>query len=279
MKADPAGDAVIVSDLAVGYAAHGASPAFEALHGISLRVHAGEVLGLLGESGSGKSTLARVLAGLHLTTGSKVGRPVITGGDATVAGFGLRHLPTRALPRFTFAVGYLAQDAGAALRPDLRVSELVAEPIFARDRRYDRTDAATRVATMLDAVHLPLLALDKFPYELSSGQRQRVALARSLVLGPSVLVADEPTSGIDVTVRDAVVDLIAGLRAEREFTAIVISHDTAVLSRAADRIAVLHEGALVALGDAASVFDDPFHPYVRRLAEALEYPADDPTTR
>ncbi|MBO0982327.1 ATP-binding cassette domain-containing protein [Rathayibacter sp. SD072] len=269
---------IVVDDLSVEYPPRGISRRWTALRGISLRVEPGEVLGILGGSGSGKSTLARVLGGDGLGSDGDRARPVITGGDATVAGHGLRHLPAREVKRFTFDVAYLAQDAGATLRPELTVSELIAEPIYLRDRRYDPKSAAVRVATLLDSVHLPLFLLDRFPYELSSGQRQRVAIARALVLGPRVLVADEPTSGIDATVRESIVDLLADLRRQEDFAAVVVSHDIDVLSRATDRIAVLVGGEVVAYGRLLEVLTESRHPYVQELGAAFaEYERFDAT--
>ncbi|TFB92096.1 MULTISPECIES: ATP-binding cassette domain-containing protein [unclassified Cryobacterium] len=259
---------IAMDDLSVSYPAHGASDSFAALRGITLRVNPGEVLGVLGESGSGKSTLARVLSGSGGSAGTDV-RPLITGGEATVLGLRLRGISRRKLARLTLEVGMLAQDAGQTLPATLTVSELVAEPVLERDARYQAGSLRTLVATMVDAVRLPLTVLTKYPYELSSGQRQRVALARSLVLGPTLLIADEPLAGVDVTVRDAVVDLIGELQRERAFTAVVISSDLAVLRRVTDRIAVLHQGVLVGLGTIDEVFADPWHPYVAELASAL----------
>ncbi|MDH6237157.1 dipeptide/oligopeptide/nickel ABC transporter ATP-binding protein [Cryobacterium sp. CG_9.6] len=265
---------IVTSDLTIEYAPHGASPAFVAVHGLNLRIAHGEVVGLLGESGSGKSTLARVLSGT--ASSSDVGglRPQITGGEATVLGFPLRRISRRQLRRLTFGVGMLAQDAAETLPSTLTVAEIVAEPVLERDRRYNRRALDTRVATMVDAVRLPLAALAKYPYELSSGQRQRTALARALIFGPSLLIADEPTAGVDVLVRNAVVDLIGELQRERAFSALVISHDLAVLRRVANRIGVMHQGVLVGLGTIDEVFHDPWHPYVAELAAALA--ADNP---
>jgi ABC-type glutathione transport system ATPase component len=197
-------------------------------------------------------------------------RPQITGGEATVLGFGLRRIRRRKLARLTFGVGLLAQDAAETLPSTMTVAEIVAEPVLERDRRYNRRALGTRVATMIDAVRLPLTVLGQYPYELSTGQRQRVALARALVFGPDLLIADEPTAGVDVMVRDAVIDLIRELQQERAFSALVISHDLAVLQRVANRIGVMHQGVLVGLGTIDDVFADPWHPYVRGLASALQ---------
>ena len=263
---------ISTSDLTVEYPPHGASGAFVAVHGLSLQIRSGEVLGLLGQSGSGKSTLARVLSGAAFSSGGGgTGdvRPQITGGEATVLGYRLRGIRRRKLSRLTFEVGYLAQDASDTLPSTLTVAEIVAEPELDRDRRYDRHTLDEQVATMVDAVRLPLSLLTKFPYELSNGQRQRGALARALVFEPSFLIADEPTAGVDATVRDAVVDVIADLQRERAFSALVISSDLSVLRRVANRIMVLHQGVLVGLGTIDEVFDDPWHPYVAGLAAAL----------
>ncbi|WP_104081371.1 ATP-binding cassette domain-containing protein [Cryobacterium sp. Y11] len=260
---------ILTSDLTIEYPPHGASPAFVAVHGFTLRLAPGEVVGLLGESGSGKSTLARVLAG-DAFVGDSIGiRPQITGGEATVMGFALRRISKRTLARLTFGVGLLAQDAADTLPSTMTVAEIVAEPVLERDRRYNRRALSVRVATMIDAVRLPLAVLGQYPYELSSGQRQRVALARALVFGPALLIADEPTAGVDVMVRDAVIDLIRELQQERAFSALVISHDLAVLKRVANRIGVMHKGVLVGLGTIDEVFRDPWHPYVAGLAAAL----------
>ena len=264
------------SDLTIEYPPHGASPAFVAVHGFTLRIAPGEVVGLLGESGSGKSTLARVLSGDAFVNDPAGIRPQITGGEATVLGFELRRISKRKLTRLTFEVGLLAQDAADTLPSTMTVAEIVAEPVLERDRRFNRRALGAQVATMIDAVRLPLALLSQYPYELSSGQRQRVALARALVFGPALLIADEPTAGVDVLVRDAVVDLISELQQERSFSALVISSDLAVLQRVTSRIGVMHQGVLVGLGTIDDVFRDPWHPYVRGLAAALQPPAVTP---
>ena len=264
--------AIVVSDLSVEYPARGASAAHVALRGVSLRVEPGEILGLLGETGSGKSTLARVLSGRGIPKRATDPGPRITGGDATVLGHSLRRARKRDISEITFHVGFLEQEAASTLEPTLTIAENVSLPIFERDHGYSRRAAGERAAMMLDTVHLPLSVLTKYPYELSSGQRQRVALARALVLGPSVLVADEPTAGIDATVRDAVIDLLGQLREHRGFSAIIVSHDLAVLRRVTTNAAVLHEGRVVGYGPIDDVLAAPEHPFVSGLATALKAP-------
>jgi ABC-type glutathione transport system ATPase component len=264
--------AITVSDLSVEYPARGASASCVALRGLSFQVDEGDVLGVLGETGSGKSTLAAILAGRGLPLRASEAGPRISGGDATVLGHSMRKARRRDIAEVTFHVGYLAQDAGNTLEPSLTVSQNVALPIFERDEHYSRRAAGERAATMLDTVHLPLSVLSKYPYELSAGQRQRVALARALVLGPSVLIADEPTAGIDATVRDAVIDLLGQLKDHVGFSAVIVSHDLSVLRRATTNSVVLQGGRVVGYGPIEDVLAEPEHPFVAGLAKALNPP-------
>ncbi|MFT7766336.1 ABC transporter ATP-binding protein [Clavibacter tessellarius] len=255
-------------DLRLAYAPRRGADTPPAVDGVTLRIRPGEVLGLVGASGSGKSSLARVLAGLVPPGEEGAAVPRITGGDASVLGQGLRRMGRRARTRTTYAIGYVPQDAGTTLHPQLTASEAIAEPIFSRDRRFDSQVAARRVVTLLTALDLPPGTQDRYPHELSSGQRQRVALARALVLGPRLLIADEPTSGVDVMSRVAVLDLLRDLQARGGFSALIVSHDLAVVERLTDRLVVMHRGTLVGYGDIDDVLADPTHPYVQGLAES-----------
>ncbi|MFU8946893.1 ATP-binding cassette domain-containing protein [Mycetocola zhadangensis] len=265
------GEAAVIDDLTIDYPAHRPSPAHRAVDGVSLRVGGNEVIGLIGATGSGKSTLARVLAGDLTSKRGTDPAPVISGGEAHVLGHAMRGIRRKELTRLTFHVAYLPQDAASRLAPELTVADIIGEPILARDRHYSRKAVGLRVATMLDQVQLPLAMLDKFPFELSSGQKQRVAIARSLVLSPRLFIADEPTSGIDVTVRASISEMIEGLRVEGDFAAILVSHDLPLLRHTTRRVAALHQGRIVGLGPIDELLRDQPHPFLTGLAEAEEH--------
>ncbi|MBM7026376.1 ATP-binding cassette domain-containing protein, partial [Clavibacter zhangzhiyongii] len=173
----PAEPVLDARDLRLAYPSRRGAETPPAVDGVTLRLQPGEVLGVVGASGSGKSSLARVLAGLVPSGDEAAAVPRITGGDASVLGQGLRRMGRRARTRTTYGIGYVPQDAGTTLHPQLTASEAIAEPIFSRDRRFDSQVAARRVVTLLAALDLPPGTQDRYPHELSSGQRQRVALA------------------------------------------------------------------------------------------------------
>ncbi|MEF2977979.1 ABC transporter ATP-binding protein [Subtercola sp. YIM 133946] len=259
---------LLASDVTIEYPAHSVSPAYTAVRGVSLRIEPGEIVGLVGSSGSGKSTFARVAAG-QASNGQRESPARIVGGALRVLGYDLRKgVRGRRLNRLTYGVGYLPQDSGGSLTSNMTIAESVAEPLFARDRRYNEKDASLRVATLLDALLLANGTALKLPHELSSGQRQRVAIARALILDPVFLIADEPTAGVDVSVRGPVIDVISKIQRDRGATALIVSHDLDVLRRSVDRIIVIHEGVVVGVGTIDDVLADPRHPYVAGLARA-----------
>ncbi len=257
---------VRADDLSIRYRARDVRSRFLAVAGVSFTLEQGEILGIVGESGCGKSTLAAVMG---LQGGSDLAdakAPEICGGSLTLFDTQVRRIGARARDRLRLKVGYLAQDGAQRLDARLTVAENIADPIYSRDRRFSSREAGLAVATLVDAVRLPLKLMTRYPYELSSGQRQRVALARALILEPKLLVADEPTRGVDVTVRTGVLDVLRELQEEREFSAIIVSSDLAVVEYVAQRMLVLNRGNVVGLGPINGVLKDPIHPYLKALS-------------
>lgn len=259
--------AVSASDLSIGYDSRRRDSSRDAVSGVTFDIAPGEVLGVIGETGSGKSTLALAVAGLAGT--SHQGIPQITGGSLTVLGEVVRGLTARRRDKLTLRVGFVPQDAGEHLVPRLTIGENVAAPIYARDRDFDQREAGAAVATLIDAVRLPLRVMNSFPHELSGGQRQRVAIARALILEPTLLVADHPTSGIDVTARGPILDMVRELQQAHAFSALIVSHTLGEVRRFTDRVAIMHRGVIVGIGQVDEVLDSPQHEYVEGLARAL----------
>jgi len=260
--------AIHATDLSLRYHSSSQVTRTIAVDGVDLHVGSGEILAVVGETGSGKSTLARAVA-LRADLPGDRRSPRISGGSLRVLGEEVRGISGRRRALLQARVGFLRQEAGQHLSPRLTVEENIVEPIYLIDRRFDRMLAGEHAATLLDAVHLPLSMLELLPHELSKGQRQRVAIARSLVLEPAVLVADDPTAGIDPTVRGHILDVLAQLQERRSFAALVVTADLAEVRRITDRVAVMQRGRIVGIGPMDEVFDDPLHPYVRRLGESL----------
>lgn len=271
------GAAVRVRDLSLLYPSSNPETRSVAVNGVSFDIAPGELLAVVGETGSGKSTLAKAIA--LQADQSFTDSPKISGGSLEVLGTQLRGVSARRRDRLGLHVGYLRQEAGDFLEPRLTIGENVAEPIFARDRHFDQDEAGEAVATLIDAVRLPLSAMNKYPHELSKGQRQRVAIARAMILEPQVLVADDPTAGIDVTVRAAILDIIVALQRQRQFSALVVTADLSEVRRVSTRVAVMHHGIIVGIGELEAVLADPIHPYVKSLARSLDHLATEPRER
>ena len=197
-------------------------------------------LAVMGPTGSGKSSLAAVLAGVDEPS------LAVVGGEAWVGGISVRR-PGRARRELTYFTGYLPQRAGAALPARMTVSEVIGEPITSRDRRVNQRALAVRIATLLDELMLPLGAATKYPYELSAGMRQRVAFARTLVLEPRVLVADDPFANLDVEVRRAARDAILRRRA-RGMATLIVTNEADVARELDADVLVLRAGHTVAYG-------------------------------
>ncbi len=270
--ADPA---VRVSDLTLGYPAHAGGVAHNAIEGVEFSVRRGEVRAVLGESGSGKSSLLQFLAGHGKTAGDRKARLRVLSGDATVLGMPMRRARKRGLLRLTAHVGFLAQGAAASLPAEMNVGDILMQPITERMKDFDRGQVGERIAQMMDTLGLPLTKLQEYPYELSKGQRQRVAVIRSLILEPSVYLADEPTLGVDATGRPGIVELLRWYHERSGAAMILVSHDIAMLEAIVDEVLVMQQGRLVGEGHINEIFRNEDHSYVRQLAQALRATAYD----
>lgn len=261
--------AVIADDLSISYVQRGSGTRHDALSGATFAVPRGAILGVVGTAGSGKTALGRILSGREAD--GRDSWPFITGGSVHVAGLDLRR-PSRAeRRRMTLDIGYLAQGSGDDLRNDLTIAENIAEPILSRDPTFDRRALGRAAAMLIDAVDLELGMLNRFPFELSRGQRQRVALACALIVEPSVLVVDEPAQGVDIIARPALFRLLERINAARQCTMVILSHDLATVQRLTDRVLVLDGGFVIAHGAIDDVLHTTDHPYVHRMREAREH--------
>ncbi|MBO3089004.1 ABC transporter ATP-binding protein [Cellulomonas dongxiuzhuiae] len=248
-------------DIVIEYPGRRRTPTFRAVDGVSLQIRQGEVVGLVGESGSGKTTIGRAVVGLL----------PVTSGSLKIVGQDMVGASNKDLKPLRTKVGIVFQDPGSSLNPRLPIGESIAEPLLLH--RGVKGQAAQReIERLLDQVRLPRAMRNRYPHELSGGQRQRVGIARSLALEPRLLVADEPTSALDVSVQAAVLDLFQELQREHGFACLFISHDLAVVEILSDRIAVMRNGRLVEVGEAAQVVHDPQDPYTQRLIAAVPVP-------
>jgi peptide/nickel transport system ATP-binding protein len=224
---------------------------------VSFDVDAGECVALVGESGSGKTTIARCVAGLHEPAGGRV----VLGGEPLAARAAGRSRAARRRIQIVF------QNPYDSLNPRHRVVDSVARPMRVL-RGLSRREAAAEVAALLERVRLPVRCAQRFPGELSGGERQRVAIARALAAKPDVVVCDEITSALDVSVQAAVLELLAELRAELGLALLLITHDLGVVASVADRVLVLERGVVCERGAVVPLLSHPEHEYTRRLVEA-----------
>jgi len=235
-----------------------------AVDGVSFAIRTGETLGLVGESGCGKSTLGRVIVQLQPATA----------GHVFFEDTDLVSLRGERLRRMRRQMQMVFQDPYSSLNPRMTVGDLVSEPLtnFGMARSRDRQ---RRVTDILRLCGLSASAVGRYPHEFSAGQRQRIGIARALVLNPRFVVADEPLSALDVSVQAQIVNLLEDLRSRLQLTYLFITHDLAVVRHVSDRVAVMYLGRLVEVARTADLFARPLHPYTTALLSAIRVPDPD----
>lgn len=238
-------------------------PFIDAVGGVSLQLTRGETLGLVGESGSGKSTLARAIMGLLPAAA----------GTIRFQGEELTGLGERRLRRYRRDMALMFQDPVGSLSPRLRVASLITEP-FRIHGRADR-DLDSEARRLLALVGLPAEFGRRYPHQLSGGQARRVGVARALALNPPLLIADEPTAGLDVSVQGEVLNLLARLQAELGIAILIITHNLNVVRHITDRMAIMYLGRLVEQGPTETIYRRPRHPYTAALLSANPQPDPD----
>jgi oligopeptide/dipeptide ABC transporter ATP-binding protein len=262
-----------VEDLRVHFALRGGvfsrlagrdTGAVQAVDGVSFELRRGEVLGLVGESGSGKTTLGRAL--LHLVPA--------TSGSVRLDGRETAGLSEREFRPLRRRVQMVFQDPHAALNPSMDLGTAVGHPLTIHRIASSKAEIRRRVADAFDRVGLspPERFLTKYPSDLSGGQKQRAVLARAIILGPELLIADEPVSMLDMSVRSKILELMIELRRDLDLTYLYITHDLATAKFFCDRIAIMYLGRIVEIGPAEEIYADPKHPYTKSLLAAVPEP-------
>ena len=239
----------------------------KAVDGVTFEVKKGEVFGIVGESGCGKSTLGRGVCKLeNLTSGH-----VYLDGDDITEYNDLRMRSVRKKVQMVF------QDPYASLNPRMSVFDIIAEPLLVHHLYQDKADLEKKVLDLLHRVGLDDYHANRYPHEFSGGQRQRIGIARALAVEPSLIIADEPVSALDVSIQAQVLNLLNELKHDLDLTYIFVAHDLSVVEYISDRVGVMYLGNFVEVGEKEKIYSNPMHPYTQALLSAV--PVPDPTAK
>ena len=236
-----------------------------AVDDVSFSIEEGKTLGLVGESGCGKSTTGRVILRLHEATG----------GEVLYRGKNILELSSREMREMRKKMQIVFQDPYSSLNPRLSVKGLIEESLLQQSRGMSSAEREKKVLEIMDMVGLERRLAHSYPHELDGGRRQRIGIARALILEPEFVVLDEPVSALDVCVQAQILNLLMDLQKELKLTYLFISHNLSVVKHISDQIAVMYLGKLVEMADHETIFNAPQHPYTKALLSAIPIP--DPT--
>lgn len=239
----------------------------KAVDGVTFEVKKGEVFGIVGESGCGKSTLGRGICKLENLTSGHV---YLDGEDITAYN-------DRKMRSIRKKVQMVFQDPYASLNPRMSVFDIIAEPLQVHHLYKDKADLEKKVLDLLHRVGLDDYHANRYPHEFSGGQRQRIGIARALAVEPSLIIADEPVSALDVSIQAQVLNLLNELKRDLDLTYIFVAHDLSVVEYISDRVGVMYLGNFVEVGDKEKIYSNPMHPYTQALLSAV--PVPDPTAK
>lgn len=239
----------------------------KAVDGVTFEVKKGEVFGIVGESGCGKSTLGRGVCKLEN----------LTSGHVYLDGEDITEYNDRRMRSVRKKVQMVFQDPYMSLNPRMSVFDIIAEPLLAYHLYQDKADLEKKVLDLLHRVGLDDYHANRYPHEFSGGQRQRIGIARALAVEPSLIIADEPVSALDVSIQAQVLNLLNELKHDLDLTYIFVAHDLSVVEYISDRVGVMYLGNFVEVGEKEKIYSNPMHPYTQALLSAV--PVPDPTAK
>ena len=239
----------------------------KAVDGVTFEVKKGEVFGIVGESGCGKSTLGRGVCKLEN----------LTSGHVYLDGEDITEYNDRRMRSVRKKVQMVFQDPYASLNPRMSVFDIIAEPLLVHHLYQDKADLEKKVLDLLHRVGLDDYHANRYPHEFSGGQRQRIGIARALAVEPSLIIADEPVSALDVSIQAQVLNLLNELKHDLDLTYIFVAHDLSVVEYISDRVGVMYLGNFVEVGEKEKIYGNPMHPYTQALLSAV--PVPDPTAK
>ena len=238
-----------------------------AVDDVTFSIERGKTLGVVGESGCGKSTLGRTI--IHLLES--------TGGQIFLEGKDITNVKGKELKQVREKMQIIFQDPYASLNPRMSVFDIIAEPLLVHHLYQDKADLEKKVLDLLHRVGLDDYHANRYPHEFSGGQRQRIGIARALAVEPSLIIADEPVSALDVSIQAQVLNLLNELKHDLDLTYIFVAHDLSVVEYISDRVGVMYLGNFVEVGEKEKIYSNPMHPYTQALLSAV--PVPDPTAK